>query len=239
MKAMIFSAGLGTRLMPLTENLPKALAPIADTTLLGYNLMFLKNQGIKSFIINTHHFADEIDKYLEKNNNFGLDIHISYEKELLDTAGGLANVSHLLNPDSSTLLYNVDIISNINVKKMFEFHNKQKSDFTLAVRNRQSSRYLIFSENRMIGWKNTKTGEEIIKSKAIHKQDLAFSGISIVNNSIVKNLGSIGKMSLVQLLLDGCSESLFLSYNYTGDYWFDCGTVKKLRDAESYVLSKI
>ncbi len=238
MKAMIFSAGLGTRLMPLTENLPKALAPIGDTTLLGYNLMFLKEQGVKSFIINTHHFADKIAKYLEENNNFGLDIYVSHEKELLDTAGGLANVSHLLNPDSSTLLYNVDIISNIDVKKMFEFHNKQKSDFTLAVRNRQSSRYLIFSDNRMIGWRNTKTGEEIIKSKAIHKQDLAFSGISIVNNSIVKNLTGIGKMSLVQLLLDGCSESSFLSYNHTGDYWFDCGTVKKLRDAESYVLSK-
>ncbi len=236
---MIFSAGLGTRLMPLTENLPKALAPIAGTTLLGYNLMFLKSQGVKSFIINTHHFADEITRYLEKNNNFGLDIYVSYEKELLDTAGGLANISHLLTPESSTLLYNVDIISNIDVKKMFKFHNNQKSDFTLAVRNRQSSRYLVFSENRMIGWKNTKTGEEIIKSEAIHKQDLAFSGISIVNNSIVKSLGDIGKMSLVQVLLNGCSDSSFLSYNHTCDYWFDCGTIKKLRDAESYVLSKV
>ncbi len=239
MKAMIFSAGLGTRLMPLTENLPKALAPIADTTLLGYNLMFLKHQGVNSFIINTHHFADKIAKYLQENNNFGLDIHISHEKELLDTAGGLANVSHLLSPDSSTLLYNVDIISNIDIKKMFEFHSEQKADFTLAITSRLSSRCLVFSDNRMIGWKNNKTGEEIIKSEAIHKQDLAFSGISVVRNSVVKELGNIGKMSLVQLLLDGCTDKFFLPYNHTGDCWFDCGTVKKLREAESYVLSKI
>lgn len=240
MKAMIFAAGLGTRLFPLTKDKPKALAPFAGTTLLGYNLKYLASQGVDSFIINTHHFADTIENYLSENENFDLDINISYEKELLDTAGGLANVRDLLVNDKQILLYNVDVISNINVRKMLKNHFKLKSDITLSMRKRKSSRYLLFdSEGKMSGWKNEKTGEVITcacNSEKKHKY--AFSGISLLNIDILDKLGKVEKKSLITYFLDICKDNIISANLHDQEYWFDCGSIEKLQIAEKYI-SKI
>ncbi len=238
MQAMIFSAGLGTRLHPLTNDLPKALAPIGNTTLLEYNLKFLASQGIDSFIINTHHFADKIEDYLKKNDFFGLDIYISYEKELLDTAGGVAKVRNLIKNDQ-LLLYNVDIISDIDIDKLYRYHCKNKADITLAVRDRTTSRYLLFDEkNIMTGWKNKKTEEIKLCDDKKKYKELAFSGISLINRDVLDEIGPVEKKSLIDFYLNICKERNILAYIHDDDYWFDCGSIEKLKNAEKYIFNK-
>lgn len=194
MQALIFSAGLGTRLYPLTDELPKALAPFLETTLLGYNIEFLKTQGIKKFVINTHHFSDKIEKYLEQNKFFDTDIKISFEKELLDTAGGLRKAKELFNKDEPILLFNVDVITNIDVSDLLSYHTLNSNDITLAVTLRNSSRKLLFSEEKiMIGWENNNTGETIKCNKKSNFSSLAFSGISIINYNLIDLIGNVQK----------------------------------------------
>lgn len=231
---MIFAAGLGTRLYPLTKDKPKALAPIGDMTLLEYNLKYLNSQGVDGFIINTHHFASKIEEYLSKNNNFNLDITISYEKELLDTGGGLAKVREMIDEDQ-ILIYNVDIISDIDIRKLVEYHKTKNSDITLVTRNRQTSRYLLFDEkNQMTGWKNEKTGEIKLCNKDKEYQKSAFSGISIINTNLLEHLGKVEKKSIIDFYLKLCSDHNITTYKHDNDYWFDCGSLEKLEVAEKY-----
>jgi MurNAc alpha-1-phosphate uridylyltransferase len=236
MKAMIFSAGLGTRLYPLTANKPKALAPFGNGTLLSYNINFLKNQGIRSFIINTHHFAAEIQEYLKDNDFFGSDIVISNEKILLDTAGGLAKIYPLVRDDKFILIYNVDIITNINIKGLYNFHVANKNDISLAMRNRQSSRYLLFDDSGiMSGWENENTSEKIIRREGVTTKRWAYSGIGIFNIEIIPLIGPIEKKSLIPFFLDICNNKKIASYDHTSDFWFDCGSVDKLKEAEEFI----
>ncbi len=231
---MIFSAGLGTRLFPLTKDIPKALAPIGNTTLLAYNLNFLHSQGINSFIINTHHFSGKIEKYLKENDFFGLDVHISYEKELLDTAGGVANIRDLIKDEEYILLYNVDVISNINISEFYEYHCQNKSDITLAMRKRETSRYLLFDEDNVLqGWKNEKTQEVKICGDNEIEQKLAFSGISMLNTYTLDDIGKVEKRSLIDFYLNNCKKYKITAYKHDKDIWHDCGTIDKLKKAES------
>ncbi len=235
MKAMIFAAGLGTRLYPLTKDKPKALAPFGNMTLLEYNLKYLASKGISSFIVNTHHFAEKIREYLYFNEYFGLDIHISHEEKLLDTGGGLAKVRDMIN-EEQILLYNVDVISNIDIEEMYQYHLNNKSDITLATRKRETSRYLLFdTDSKMIGWKNEKTGEIKSCSDETSIKKLAFSGISLINTNILNSLGEIEKKSVIDFYLKVCKDHKILSYQHDQSYWFDCGSTDKLNRAFSFV----
>ncbi|MEZ4908523.1 MAG: nucleotidyltransferase family protein [Saprospiraceae bacterium] len=237
MQAILFSAGLGTRLQPLTNNLPKALAPFYKTTLLAYNIEFLKSQGVNSFVINTHHFHEKIEDYLTINHNFNTNIHISYEHDLLDTAGALILANNLFN-HNEILLYNVDVISNIDIKKLFDFHKNNSNDITLATSNRESSRKIIFSDSGlMIGWKNMKTGEIKSCNDRLISTDKAFSGISVLNTSLIELIGDIQKKSLIAFYLEICKVKKICSYDHSEDYWFDCGTISKLKIAEKFIES--
>jgi len=239
MQAMLFSAGLGTRLQPLTNNLPKALAPFGNTTLLGYNLKFLSSQGINSFIINTHHFAGKIEEYLIKNDFFGLDIYLSYEDQLLDTAGGIANVKNQIKSEQ-ILLYNVDVISDIDINRMYRYHCEKKTDVSLATRNRKTSRYLLFDEsNIMTGWKNEKTKEIKLCHKEKKYKKLAFSGISLLNINVLDKIPKVEKKSVIALYLDICKDHKISAYVHDDDYWFDCGNVEKLQKAETQIFKNI
>ncbi len=241
MKAMIFSAGLGTRLYPLTEYKPKALAPFLNTTLLEYNINFLKSHGIRSFIINTHHFAKEIEKYIRSKNNFDCEIIISYEEILLDTAGGLINIYPFIENEREILIYNVDIISNINIIKLLDFHKSTNSDISLAVRKRSSSRFLIFNdEKRMCGWENIKTGEQKLKKNCSDSlEKFAYSGIGLINTEIIPMIGEVEKKSLIPFFLDICVEKKISPFDHQEDYWFDCGTLNNLEEAQNYLDEKI
>jgi NDP-sugar pyrophosphorylase family protein len=152
MKAMILAAGLGTRLRPLTDNRPKALVEINGRTLLEVTLSRLRAFGIREVIINVHHFSDMIVDYLKANKNFGMRIEISREDILLDTGGGLKKATWFFLEDSSRLekpfiLHNVDVISTIDLTRMVEFHTENHALATLAVQDRETSRYLLFNEH--------------------------------------------------------------------------------------------
>src|SRR5208337_2359623 len=152
MKAMILAAGLGTRLRPLTDDRPKALVEVAGRTLLEITLTRLRSFGVLEVIINVHHFADRILDYLKTNNNFGLQIEISREEQLLDTGGGLKKASWFFLQDSAHkeepfILHNVDVISSIDLRRMLEHHNAKQALATLAVQHRKSSRQLLFDND--------------------------------------------------------------------------------------------
>ena len=170
---MIFAAGLGTRLKPLTDKMPKALVPVGGHPLLWHVVMRLKAAGFERIVVNVHHFAQQIVDYVEQNNRFGLDIRISDETAmLLETGGGIKKALPLFEPDSPVLIHNVDILSNVNLAAFYE--SAQNNPATLLVSERTTKRYLQFDDDmRLTGWKNVETGEV----KGREGRSLAFSGI--------------------------------------------------------------
>src|SRR5437764_6975614 len=170
MKAMILAAGLGTRLRPLTNDRPKALVEVAGHTLLEITLTRLRQFGVREVIVNLHHFADEVVEYLKKNGNFGMRIEVSREDVLLDTGGGLKKAAGFFLEDSSRLdepfiLHNVDVISTIDLGRMMQFHRENGGLTTLAVQERETSRYLLFDERlQLCGRRRAKDQPEMVKS---------------------------------------------------------------------------
>ncbi len=166
MKALIFAAGLGTRLKPITDTLPKALVPVAGEPLLHILIEKLKRAGYTEVVINLHHFAGKIRDYVEQNNNFGIEIQFSDETDLLrETGGGIRHAATLLNGNEPFLVHNVDIISNLNFEDFLDAHYSESISLdtplaTLLVSERKTSRYLLFDEqNNLTGWVNLATGE--------------------------------------------------------------------------------
>jgi len=161
MKAMIFAAGLGTRLKPLTDSMPKALVPIGGKPLLQHIIEKLSNAGFKEIVINVHHFPEQIIRFLRDNDNFGLHIEVSDESDkLLDTGGGIRKASAFLKGDTPFLVHNVDILSNADLGKLYDSHTRQEEMATLLVSQRKTSRYLLFDEQYMLkGWINDSTDE--------------------------------------------------------------------------------
>ena len=144
MQAMLFSAGLGTRLRPLTDNLPKALVPVAGKPLLQWNIEKLRDAGCSRIVVNVHHFPGMIREFLAANNNFGAEIIISDESgEILDTGGGLLKAAPLFSPRETIIAHNVDVISNLDLKTLGNFHAEGKALATLVVRDRSTQRYLL------------------------------------------------------------------------------------------------
>lgn len=159
MKAIVLAAGLGTRLRPITDNIPKALVPFADGTLLSTVICKLRNSGFDDIVVNAHHFADKIVSYLAGNGNFGTGVRVSLEKDLLDTGGALRKAAPMLRGDGRFLIHNVDIVSNLDLAGFVQ-GTREDAISTLLVSDRQTSRYLLFDdEMRLVGWTNVKTGE--------------------------------------------------------------------------------
>jgi len=240
MKAMILAAGKGTRLKPLTDNTPKALVKVNGTPMLEIIIKKLMRTGVNELIINVHYLSNQIIEFLTSNNNFGLQITISNESnELLDTGGGLKKASHFFNNNKPFILYNTDIISNINLQEMLDEHIKHKALVTLAVRNRKSSRYFLFNKNlKLSGWKNTKTSEEIITKKNNNLTCLAFSGIHILDPKIFKLMPNINKFSIVDTYLKLSKNYRIHAYDHSQDYWFDVGDITKLNQTQEFLNSK-
>jgi len=239
MKAMILAAGMGTRLRPLTNDTPKALVKMNGVPMLEIVILKLKAIGVKEIIINVHYLADQIINFLQKKDNFGVRIEISDESnQLLDTGGGLKKASWFFKDNKPFILHNVDIISNIDLLKMYKAHENNKALVSLAVRKRISSRYFLFnSKKELAGWRNVKTKEEIITIPEKEKEGLAFSGIHIINPEIFSYIKSTHSFSIVNTYLDLSNKYKILGFDHSSDYWFDIGNTENLKKAESY-LSK-
>ena len=199
-KAMIFAAGIGSRLKPFTDSHPKALARVGDVPALQRVIEKLRDEaGITYMVVNVHHFAAQVVDFLEQNHNFGVDIMISDESDcLLDTGGGLLKARHLLNLSDSdvVVLHNADIMTDFPIAPMIDFHRMQCADATLMVAQRQSSRVFRFDGGmNLAGWQNLKTGEcrpvyagELAKCRA-----LAFGGVHVVSPAVFNRLESYGR----------------------------------------------
>ena len=238
MKAMIFAAGKGTRLQPLTNNTPKALVELNGIPMLERVIVKLKQIGVSEIIINVHYLADQIINFLKSKNNFDIHIEISDEKgELLDTGGGLKKASHFFKTNEPFILHNVDIESNIDLNKMLDLHKSNKSIASLAVRERISSRYLLFNKRmELSGWQNIKTNQEIITKQNTSLSNYAFSGIHIIDPKIFDFIDQDGKFSIINTYLDLSKTNKIMGYNHTSDYWFDIGNIDNLKKAEDFLL---
>ena len=238
---MLFCAGLGSRLYPITKDIPKALAPLNNETLLSYNLKFLAAQGVDHFVINLHHFGEKIKDYLSKHNNFALNISFSEEVDLLDTAGGLAKAYALFKPGSDPiLLYNVDVVSNINLNSFYKYHIEKKAAISLAVRERKTSRYLLFDDqDQLFGWLNKNTGEKRLKPNSPDFGfEKAFSGIHLINPGVLAALDPERKYSLTHFYLEQMERFRINAFSHDTDYWFDCGKPETLKAAAEFLGSQ-
>jgi NDP-sugar pyrophosphorylase family protein len=248
MKAMILAAGLGTRLRPLTNNRPKALVEVGGKTLLEITLARLREFGIQEVIVNVHHFADMVVDYLNANKNFGMRIEISREEELLDTGGGLKKAAwfFLENSDGSDeafVLHNVDVISTIDLKKMAAFHSQHEALATLAVQERETSRYLLFDERgQLCGRRAGRDG----KSEIVRGQDgssmrtLAFSGVHVISTRIFPLLTETGAFSIIPAYLSlAAKDARIFAFRADEYYWRDMGRPENVAQAEKDVASRL
>jgi NDP-sugar pyrophosphorylase family protein len=241
MKAMILAAGLGRRLKPLTDSTPKSLVPLAGKPLLFYIIEKLIAAGINQIIINVHHFAETIIKYVEQNKKFGIEIVFSHEETLLDTGGGLKKASWFFDDGQSFILHNVDVLSGIDLSQMMAYHNQKKSLVTLAVRERKTSRYLLFNqENRLVGWQSLETGNtEMVGESGQNPENLSFMGIHVLSPEIFPLLPCENIFSIIKAYLDLAKKGhTIIGYRNDENFWVDLGRKENLQKAEDYILSK-
>ncbi len=236
---MILAAGLGTRLMPLTQDKPKALVLCNEKTLLEMAIEKLKASGISEVIINIHHFSNQITEYLSLNNNFGIQIALSDETdELLDSGGGMMKAQDFLSGNEAFLVWNVDVLSNISIPEMLKEFQQTETMALLAVRNRITSRYLLFDEkNSLCGWKNTKTDEVRMMKISDTLSSFAFSGIQMLHPDVFKFNSLCGKFSLTEMYLSLCKQFSIKAFLHDQDYWFDLGTPEAINKASHFLRS--
>ena len=236
---MIFAAGLGTRLLETTSDKPKALVEIGGKTLLQRAIEKLRNEGVTGVVVNVHHFSALVVDYLSAND-FGIPVYISNETDrLLDTGGGLKKAASFFNDNSPILLYNVDILSSLNVEKVKAEHLKSGALATLVVRNRSTQRYLKFNnEQRLTGWLNKKTGETKIAVPGSFENsvEMAFSGIHIVQPEIVDLMPDKERFSIINLYLDLAKNHLIKGYFDKSDLWMDVGKPEQLQKARNLFM---
>lgn len=234
-KALIFAAGKGTRLKPFTDSHPKALALVNDVPLLERNIKYLQNFGVTEFVINVHHFGEQIVEFLEKNNHFGAKIDISDEKdELLETGGGLLFAQKYLENEENFLIMNADILTDLNIHELVKFHETHLPLATLAVSDRNSSRKLFFNSEMVLkGWMNKNSGETKIAEFNNNFKELAFSGIHCINSSIFDKIKRRGKFSIMEEYLDLMFENNILGFQHEAKL-IDVGRPESVIEAEKY-----
>ena len=244
MKAMIFAAGLGSRLKPLTDTMPKALVPVAGCPMLEHVILKLKASGFTEIVINIHHFGEQIIDFLKTNNDFGLTIHISDERDrLLDTGGGIRKARLFFeNSGEPFLVHNVDILSDMNLKELYDFHMQSGSVATLLASRRTTSRYLLFNtERKLRGWINKDTGQ--VKPEGFHYdeslyREYAFSGIHFFSPAVFRLMEAPrweGKFSIMDFYLATCGQTDYSGYLAEKLELIDIGKPETLARAEEFV----
>lgn len=242
MKAMIFAAGLGTRLKPITNSIPKALVPVGGIPMLEHAILNLKAAGFTEIVVNIHHFGQQIIDFLKAKNNFGIRIYISDERDkLLDTGGGIKKAGVFFAESKEPfLLHNVDIFSNVDLKALYQYHLNSKNTATLLVSARQTSRYLLFNKKQVLcGWINKKTGEVKPDGFTYDEQlygEYAFSGIHVLSPSIFSYMKEFSDVfSIIDFYLSICPLTSIGGYFEKDLDLLDVGKMKTLADADRFI----
>ena len=233
MKAMILAAGLGTRLRPPTEHKPKALVEINGITLLEHLIRRFKASGINEIIINAHHFSDQIIDFIEQNNHFDIRIEISIEKDLLDTGGGLKRAAWFFDDNEPFIMQNVDVITDLDYQDIYEAHLQSGALATLAVRKRETSRYLLFDHSNLLcGWENTQDKEKIIVRSSEPLDQWSFMGIHVLSPKITEFFGTESAFSIIHKYLELAKTGVPI-YGFPADscQWMDVGRRTHLEQA--------
>src|SRR5215472_16928947 len=244
MKAMVLAAGLGTRLLPLTNDRPKALVEINGRTLLEITLTRLKSFGIREVIVNAHHFAAMVIEYLKANQNFGMSIEVSREETLLDTGGGLKKASwfflrdkdkanSVAAPDAAFILHNVDVITTIDLNLMVQSHQANGALATLAVQDRKTSRYLLFDQQKeLCGRRFVKEGKTEFVRNVKPSYQLTFSGIHVISTRLLNLMTEEGIFSIIDVYLRLAAQGEKINCFPADEYkWRDLGTPESVARA--------
>ncbi len=238
---MILAAGLGTRLKPLTDTLPKALININGKPMLEYLILKLKAAGFNEIIINIHHLGDMIINFLEANDNFGVKIKISDERNyLMDTGGAIKQAAKFLQGEEPFLVHNVDILSDVDLKALYDNHLETNPTATLLVSKRETSRYLLFDkDNKLSGWRNRDTGEvksyfpDLDLKKYV---EYAFGGIHVISPSIFEWMEEwTGKFSIINFYLSICARTNISAYPAKNIKLIDVGKPESIDKAERWL----
>ncbi|MBO5406208.1 MAG: nucleotidyltransferase family protein [Bacteroidales bacterium] len=263
MRAMIFAAGLGTRLKPITDTIPKALVPVCSQPLLKHLIDKLKDAGYTDVVINVHHFAEKIREYVAQNGNFGINVYFSDETDLLrETGGGIRHAAQLLNDGEPFLVHNVDILSNLDLEDFYEAHMAASISVdtplaTLLVSERETARYFLFdAENNLVGWMNKLSGEvkspyrelargasenfnweEFLKMHSLKKY--AFAGTHILSPEVFRIMEKWPeKFPIVDFYLQMADKYIIKGYVKNDLKMVDVGKLDSLDEAEKFLLSK-
>lgn len=233
MDGMIFAAGLGTRLRPLTDDRPKALVELNGKPLLEHVILKMKEAGVGRVVVNVHHYAGMIENFLASRNNFGMDVVVSDERDgLLDTGGGLLKAARLFRRGELVLIHNVDILSDLCLNELFEAHEAARNYVTLVTRPSQGERVLKFdTEGIFRGWENKQTGEQkIVDKKFFQSKDYSFCGIQVISPDFLENFVYSGVFSIIDEYIARAKSKTLRMYPYAGRF-MDLGTPEAIAEA--------
>jgi NDP-sugar pyrophosphorylase family protein len=238
MKAMIFSAGLGTRFKPWTDHHPKALALVNGKSLLQRNIEYLQSHGITEVVVNVHHFADQIEEAVSAAEGWGSRVVISDERnEVLETGGGLLNAETLLKSDEPFITCNVDILTDLNISNLLDFHRTHRPLISFGITNRTSSRQFLFDDSmQLCGWKNNSTGEVRMSRDEANLKAYSYSCVVVFEPQIfdlMREAGFTQKFSLTDVYLRLASEHRILGFDHSGDRFIDVGKPEAVEKAQA------
>lgn len=240
MLAFVLAAGKGTRLKPVTDKLPKALVEVGGMPLLELVLKRLEAQGFQESLVNVHHHAGRLIDWIQNNPLNTMDVRVSDESsELLDTGGALKHAWEQLKSHREVLVHNVDVISDTNLRKLISRHRSTTAAVTLAVRERESSRYLLFdSKGYLVGWENTKTGERLwVNGEPSSYERYAFSGIHVISPELLMDFPEEDRFSIIPYYLALARNSAVRAWVHNEDKWRDLGRPQDLREFDAYIRS--
>lgn len=237
MEGMIFAAGLGTRLRPLTNDRPKAMVELAGKPLLEHVILKMRDAGIGRIIVNVHHFADQIESFLRNRPELSEGIVVSDERNcLLDTGGGLLQAADLFTPGEDVLIHNVDIYTRMDLRSLFHWHKQNGNDATLVVRSSTPGRGLRFSADGLLkGWENSLTGEcKVVDEGFGEARNYSFCGIHVVSPEFLRNMVYRGTFSIIDEYLAQAKFRAVKMYFYEGNF-MDLGTPEAIAEAEKFL----
>jgi MurNAc alpha-1-phosphate uridylyltransferase len=232
---MLLAAGLGTRLRPLTDDIPKALVPVAGVPMLERVARRLIDAGADRLIINLHHFGDRIRDFVEQRDGWGVEVVFSPEPDRpLETGGGLLNAAPLLRRDAPFFLHNTDILSNLPLGEMYDAHVREGALATLAVMPRETARRLLFDRRGLLG--RVDDGKALrIEARAPEGEvtELAFCGVHVISASFLDRLSASGPFSILEPYLDAAANgSTIAPFRVDRFRWTDIGKPAELEAAE-------
>lgn len=235
MKAMILAAGTGTRLGPLTDHTPKALVKVGGKPMLETTIRYLQKYGVDSLVVNVHHFADQIKNYLSDNQGFDLSYQISDEQDrLMNTGGAILKAQRFLKDEKDFVLTSVDVLTNLDLSAMIEKHREKKALVTLAVKERKTTRSLLFNnEMHLQGWRDNRTGQIRGNNSGTANIALGFSAIHVINTLIFDLITENGPFSIIDLYLRLMNDHTIYGFRHDESDWMEFGRYNELPEQEN------